>query len=423
MFNTIAPDIERKRRVLTMTKTLLTESDFGQAKQFDSLWGSMEELLISYDETPYTSEGYRAALDGIGERGDKMAEHDLPPELAIWMETLGQANIRTLSATLLIDLLTLERVPERAAEIARDMQALAEDLLMSGSYRDVLALCTALNLRATSTDAIGSDASRAALARLGESMALRETTSLLAEVEPEAAHVISLIVQTIGPAAFPALTPLVLTEPQPAIYAMAMDLLAGFGPAAIAVGATLVADERWFVQRNGAQLLGRLGRGEAVPMLVPLLRGGDLRVIAAVTSALVNIPDPAAARAIHTVLRTATGVHRRVVIDTLATGRDVRVIPTLLRIIDACRPLGRDHQVVLDAVSALGTVGSDQSIAILLTLIGQRSFWRRRRLRALKASGVQALSRIGSPAALAALDAAVQTGDRMLKRMLAERRN
>jgi HEAT repeat protein len=99
----------------------------------------------------------------------------------------------------------------------------------------------------------------------------------------------------------------------------------------------------------------------------------------------------------------------------------VRVIPTLVRIIDASRPLGKDHRVVLDAVAALGTVGSDQGIPTLITLIDYRSYWRWGRLRALKESGVHALKRIGSPAALGALDEAARTGDRMLKRLLAAR--
>src|SRR6185503_12298873 len=41
IFNTIAPDEDRKRRVLTLTRTLLTESDFGRAGQFEALWTSM----------------------------------------------------------------------------------------------------------------------------------------------------------------------------------------------------------------------------------------------------------------------------------------------------------------------------------------------------------------------------------------------
>ena len=61
IFNTIAPDEDRKRRVLTMTRTMLSETDFGKTGQFQVLWTSMEELLISYNDKPFVSESYRNA--------------------------------------------------------------------------------------------------------------------------------------------------------------------------------------------------------------------------------------------------------------------------------------------------------------------------------------------------------------------------
>src|SRR5260370_31636538 len=98
------------------------------------MWTSMEGLLISYNDKPFVSDAYRSALDGVGGRAERMAGGDLPPELSEWMETLGQESVRTLSVTLLIDLLRLERDPQRAAGIAHDMEMLAEGLLMSGAY-------------------------------------------------------------------------------------------------------------------------------------------------------------------------------------------------------------------------------------------------------------------------------------------------
>ena len=97
IFNTIAPDEERKRRVLPLTRSLLSETDFGRSGQFQVLWASMEELLVSYNDKPFVSDAYRAALDGAGERAERMAAADLPPELPAWMQSLGQDNVRTLS--------------------------------------------------------------------------------------------------------------------------------------------------------------------------------------------------------------------------------------------------------------------------------------------------------------------------------------
>ena len=73
IFNTIAPDEDRKRRVLTLTRSMLSETDFGKASQFQSLWTSAEELLVSYNDKPFVSDGYRTALDGIGGRAERLA--------------------------------------------------------------------------------------------------------------------------------------------------------------------------------------------------------------------------------------------------------------------------------------------------------------------------------------------------------------
>src|SRR5580765_3671775 len=92
IFSTIAPDEDRKRRVLTMTRSLLSESDFGapaESGQFQQLWGSMEALLISYNDKPFVSESYRAALDGLGSRAERMAAGDVPPDMAEWLLSLG----------------------------------------------------------------------------------------------------------------------------------------------------------------------------------------------------------------------------------------------------------------------------------------------------------------------------------------------
>jgi hypothetical protein len=93
----------------------------------------------------------------------------------------------------------------------------------------------------------------------------------------------------------------------------------------------------------------------------------------------------------------------------------------LTRIVAESEPLGRDHDIVLDAVTAMGQVGSDQAVPALASLILRRAFFGRRKLRALKEHGVDALRSIGGPRATTAIDDAALKGDRMLKRVIASR--
>jgi hypothetical protein len=420
IFNTIAPDEDRKRRVLTMTRSLLSETDFGRSGQFQVLWTSMEELLVSYNDKPFVSDSYKAALDGVGGRAEKMAAGDLPPELPDWMASLGQESVRSLSVTMLIDLLTLEKEAKRASEIAEDMTALGEDLLMSGAYSDALTVTTALARRGNSS-LLGRDACRQALDRLGESLALRETAALIGDVEEDDWKAIKAVLETIGLPAVESLKPIVSVEHDNVAVSRAEETIVGFGTSAVTRLASLVGDQRWFVQRRGARLLGRLAAPEAVPLLQPLVRQNDPRVAREAISALAAIQDPAAARAIQTVLRAAAGGMRKAVIEALVASKDQRVVPMLAQIVRESDPFGADHEMVLETVAALGTVGTDAAVPPLITLAQRKKFFGGRKLRAIKESSVDALMRVGTAKSDAALRSASQDGDRTLKKIIGAR--
>src|SRR4051812_44907161 len=408
IFSTIAPDEDRKRRVLTLTRSMLNETDFGRSGQFQGLWASAEELLVSYNDSAYVSESYRNALDNVGGRAERLAVSDLPPELPEWMESLGQANVRLLSVTMLIDLFNLEQDPERAAEMAADMSALAEDLLMSGAYDDALIVTKALRSRGSTPHAIGRDAARQALDELGESLAMRESVALIGDVDQDNWAAMKAVINTIGVSSVEALKSVVDVEEDTVGTQRAEGVIAGFGQKAVMRLASLAADSRWFAQRRAARLLGRIAHADAVPLLQPLLRQRDPRVAREAVAALGVIRDPAAARAIQTVLRASTGLVRRAVIEALVGEKDPRVVPMLVQILQESQPLGKDHEVVLETIDALGTVGTDAAVPILVMLSQRRKFFGGKKLRDLKDRSVDALARVKTDKAGAALKEAAE---------------
>jgi HEAT repeat protein len=418
VFDTIAPDEPRKRRVLTLTRSLLTETDFGRTDQFKTLWSSMEELLVSYNERPFVSEQYRAGLDEIGSRADAMAAQDLPPDIGEWVATLGQDNVRRLSVTLLIDLLNLERDARRAPELARDVAGLAEDLLLAGDYAAAEEVVTALARAAADRQGVMSGPSRVALDQLAGSAGLREVAALFGDLEDVEFEQLRAICVRLGPAATDALLAALGVEDETRARRRASDLIAAYGRAAVSRLAPLVGSGTWYVQRNAADLLGRIAAPDAVPLLQPLLRGADARVTRAAVRALAAIDDPAAARAVHTVLRASTGELRKAVVSALVAEQDPRVVPVLVRILTESEPLGADHVIVLETLEALGRVGDDQAVPPVATLMRRRSWLARRKVRALKQASLDTLRGIGTPAAAAALDAAAQGGDRLLRKLV-----
>ena len=416
VFNTIATDDDRKTRVLSLTRRMLSETDFGRQDAFQNLWSSMEELLLTYNEKPFVSASYRTGLDQVGSRASQMAS-EVPEEFAEMLDTLGQDNVRRLSVRLLIDLLTLEQDPVRAPELARDVAALAEDLLLAGDYASALAVVAALREQADRPAAVAKQSSRVALDSVVSTAAFVETAEILGEMADPEAAVFADICGRIGPAATDALKAHLEAEAATSARTRATDVVRQYGVGAIGRLTSLAGSTKWAAQRNLAELLGELAVAEAVPVLQPLLRGHDPRVTTAAVRALSNIKDPAAARAVHMVLRAATGDQRRAVVDALVDLRDARVVPLLVRIVEESDPFSADHAIVLEALGALTRVGDDQAVPALTTLMRRKKLLARKKTRALKEQSLAALRGIRTPAAEQAIAEAAKTGDRMLRKL------
>jgi len=129
----------------------------------------------------------------------------VPEDLVELVETLGQDNVRRLSVRLVIDLLRLERDPQRAPELARDVAALAEDLFLAGDYESALTVVKALQEHAGDAKSIAKEGSRLALDGLVNTVAFVETTELLGEMSDAEAARFTDICATIGAAATDAL--------------------------------------------------------------------------------------------------------------------------------------------------------------------------------------------------------------------------
>jgi HEAT repeat protein len=219
----------------------------------------------------------------------------------------------------------------------------------------------------------------------------------------------------IGPTTVRDLLPALQSETETPAYKRAREVVRTYGGAAVGHLAPMVDDNRWYVQRNAASLLGLTRSAEAVPLLQSLLRRSDARVLRQAVAALAGIDDPAATRAIQTVLRAATGENRAAVVVALVAERDPRVVPMLSRILTESDPFGEDHEMVLGALDAVRQLANEQAVAPVAALMKKKRLFQRRKARAFKTAAVQALVAIGTPKATAALEEAARHGDRLLK--------
>jgi HEAT repeat protein len=297
------------------------------------------------------------------------------------------------------------------------MTALTEDLLMSGDYADAREVTAALHDTSNNEESVARAPCRQALNSLGHSAALHETVAILGELDQDHLAAFSDTCRLLGPPAVDTLgMTLKISERTPARL-RAADIIAAFGAPAIQHLGSIAGDERPYVQCNLCDILGRIASPDGVPLLQPMLRRNEPKVTRAVVKALASINDPAAARAIHTVLRSVAGEQRRVVVEALVAEGDARVVPMLMRILEESEPLGKDHSIVLETLGALKVVHTDNAVRPIDGVMRRKSWFAPRKNRALKNTAVEALASIGTDASRRALAQAAKDGDRVLRKL------
>lgn len=417
VLDTLAPDDQRKKRVLTLAKKLISERDFGSKRPIDDIRKSLDELLLQYDESTYVSKEYRESMDTAVSRAADLAARGLPPEMDEWLETLGGDSVRRLSGQLLIDLLRNETVPGRMSETARDMGAFVEELLLAGAYAECVPVINELAAAIDRKPAISPDACRRAIDSVGTSSSMSEAASTLNEQTADEFAGFETLVSAIGLSTVPAVLAAYHREDGGTGTDRATNLIIRLGPAAIPAIAAALEDKPWFVQRELARALGRIGTGAAVAPLQTLLRRSDLRVLQTAVTSLSNIADPAAERALHMVLKASTGDARAAVIASLVGLKDARVVPMLARILQDSDPFGDQNPLILETLTALATMRDDRAVSQIAALARKKQWTAWGKTTQLRQACLQALSRIGTAKAKQAIAGLAASGDFFLKRL------
>jgi len=417
VLDTLAPDDQRKRRVLTLAKKLAGERDLGGKRPIDDIRKSLDELLLKYDESTYVSGEYRSSMDDAGVRAAEMAARGLPPEMGEWLETLGHNSVRRLSGQLLMDLLRNESQPERMADTAKDIAAFADELLMAGAFDETVPLIAELNAAAVRTPAIAPESCRSAVETVARSTAMLESAAGIGEQSAVEFGHFEPLTLALGAPVVPALLGGYHREDGGLATDRITTLLVKLGAPAIPAMVAELDNRKWFVQREIAKVLGQIGTAAAIPALQALLRRTDNRVLQTAVSSLARIDDPAAARALHMALRSASGEARAAVINALVGLKHARVIPLLIRVVQDSDPFGEEHTLVLDTLAAIAAVPDDRAIPPVVTLAQRRKWLAWGKTTQLREAALRTLVRIGTDKSRRALDDLARTGDFFLRRM------
>ena len=161
----------------------------------------------------------------------------------------------------------------------------------------------------------------------------------------------------------------------------------------------MLGDQRWYVVRNAAELVGEMGLQAADGALVRALANEDDRVRKAAVSALGRLGTRTACHALRDLLRSEEGPLRGAAAMALA-GTDWPYSTSALR---RAFEEERDAEVRMVLLAALGRVGTDEAVAVLVEAATPPRRLLRRAASPLRVAAVRALAEAGTERARAAL--------------------
>jgi HEAT repeat protein len=411
-FHALVPNADRQRQLLALAEDEVAESELGQEAAFQDLWQKVESMLTSYSDEKFVSDGYAKELSSARARAvDLEAVSDDPPErVATWLDTVTDGALRTLDAMLLDDLLRIEEDAARWRDVAETVIAHAEDLVRVGYFDQALALADSVSVEGRRIPA-REEAARAVLERLGRGTLIRQAAKQLRTADDKTYERFKRLSHDIGPAVIPPLAEALSSEQDARSRRRLRDILVEFGAAGRESVQQLMNAANWEVRRTAAFLLREFGGVEGLRELQPLLTDPEPLVQREAIQALILNGTDAASQILLQALTTTTGRPRENLIAELAAMRDERAGPLFCYLV---RHLDRKafHTVYVGALDALGSFGGPDAVEALKDALQHGDWLAPFRTRRTRAAAAQALRKIGTVPAVAALREASMRGPR-----------
>jgi HEAT repeat protein len=167
----------------------------------------------------------------------------------------------------------------------------------------------------------------------------------------------------------------------------------------------------WFVVRNVAELLGELGREDAVPALGRHLGHEDERVRKAVALALAKVGSRSAAEPLRRALRDKSpDVRMQVALGIGGRKSSAVAMPLVVAMEEE-----EDEAVKRELILALGRIGSPDAVQALIKVAQPAGWIIGRKPTERRQAAVQALRLAASPAAVGTLEGLADDGDKQVR--------
>ncbi len=411
-FHTLVPDPSKQQDILAAAFEQ-AKAMFPDDPQFESVWTSSSEMLMSYSDEKFVSESYGRELTMAQSQAmdvEKIGD-DPPARIRAWLATIDDDEVRALDQRLILDLLTIEKRPDAWSGVLDTAVADIDQLVLVGDLSLASQLLDAIAKVAKDESAPFHAPAKAGMTKLVEGPMVRHLASFLKQATDTEFGVAKQMCKTIGPVLVKPMSDAIMGEENPRTVRRLRDILISFGPAAREYANELKNSRNPTVRRAAVDLLRALGGDAALPDLRAMLDDADAAVQREALRAMLQVGTSEAYQMLERALQSGAPNTRNAIMQALGAFRDEKAAPLFVHILNNTPYTGAMEGTYTTAVESLGRVATDErSVATLKDILYRGEWWASRRTARIRSSAARALRSMAHPSADRVLEEAAASG-------------
>jgi hypothetical protein len=411
-FQTLVPDPSKQQDILAAAAEQ-AKAMFPDDPQFETVWTSSSEMLMSYSDEKFVSESYARELTMAQSQAmdvEKIGD-DPPARIRAWLATIDEDDVRALDQRLILDLLTIEKRPDAWSGVLDTAVGDIDQLVLAGDLALASQLLEAIAKVAKDEAAPFHIAAKAGMTKLVDGPMVRHLATFLNQATDTEVGIAKQMCKTIGPVLVKPMSDAIMGEDNPKTVRRLRDILISFGPAAREYANELKNSRNPAVRRAAVDLLRALGGDAALPDLRAMLDDADAAVQREALRAMLQVGTSEAYQMLERALQSGAPHTREAIMQALGVFRDEKAAPLFVHILNNTPYAGPTEGHYTLAIESLGRVATDErSVATLKEILYRGEWWASRRTARLRSSAARALRSMGHPSADRVLEEAAASG-------------
>src|ERR1051325_8726109 len=375
---------------------------FKDDPQFENVWKDSSEMLMSYSDKKFVSEGYARELTTAQSQAvevDKIGD-DPPARIRAWMSTISEQELRSLDQNLILDLLKIEARADAWSGVLDTALTSVDQFVIAGDMDLAWELVETIVFISKNEASPFAASAAAGLTKLVEGPMVRHLATFLQRAKDSEFDTAKRMCESIGPVLVKPMSDALMGEDNARAVRRLRDILIMFGKAAREYANELKSSRNPAVRRAAIDLLRRLGGEAALPDLRNLLDDADAQVQREALRGIVQIGTNEAYKVLENAHERGADRTKEAIMQALGAFRDEKAAPLFVYILRNTDYRGDNEGNYVTTIEALGKVGTDErSTAALKEILYRGEWWSWGRTARLRLAAARALRHMGTAGA------------------------